>query len=92
MTRIEVLQRCLELTRASHDSDWSCLNAQEIAAILEQEINVLQNGFKADRDELKMLFAPTGPLQETAMANNWSNEYLELSKVFDELIDKPLPQ
>jgi hypothetical protein len=32
------------------------------------------------------MFAPTGDLQETAMANGWSIEYLLLSAQFDSLI------
>ena len=88
MNLIGILKRNLELTRASQESDWSCMTAAEIAATLEHEINSLQSGSFVDRHELKMLFAPTGPLQETAMANNWSNEYLKLSGMFDELIEK----
>ena len=37
-------------------------------------------------DELTLLFAPTGALQETSMANGWADEYLLLSAEFDGLI------
>ena len=40
-----------------------------------------------NRDELKLLFAPTGALQETSMDNGWAGEYLLLSERFDGLID-----
>jgi len=33
----------------------------------------------------KIMWAPTGPLQEIAMANGWSEAYIELSSEFDKL-------
>jgi len=35
---------------------------------------------------LKLLFAPTGSLQESSMSNGWANEFLALSSEFDEAI------
>jgi len=36
-------------------------------------------------DGWQILFAPTGPLQEIALANGWSEVYLRLSESFDHL-------
>ena len=33
----------------------------------------------------QVLFAPTGPLQEISMANGWSDVYIMLSSVFDDV-------
>ena len=32
----------------------------------------------------KIQFAPTGPIQEIAMANGWHDEYLRLAEAYDE--------
>jgi hypothetical protein len=86
MSLLDVLERCRELSRASQDAIWSSTGVSEIVAILDRGIEALQRGSESDRDELKLLFAPTGALQETAMDNGWSLEYLWLSAEFDRLI------
>lgn len=83
MSLLEILQRCLELTRASNDSDWSYAGVEQIAAILEREIRALERGEKTNGGELRLLFAPTGALQETSLANGWAEEYLVLAAAFD---------
>ena len=37
-----------------------------------------------DAELLSFLFAPTGPIQETAIDNGWSEEFLRISKVVDQ--------
>jgi hypothetical protein len=86
MSLIELLRRCRQWSQASHDAVWSSTSVAEIVAILDRGIAALQGGTELNRDELKLLFAPTGALQETAMDNGWSDEYLVLSAEFDRLI------
>jgi hypothetical protein len=86
MTLVDVLKGCRELAQASEDSIWSSTGVPEIVAILDRGIESLERGAELNRDELKLLFAPTGALQETSMDNGWSNEYLLLSAKFDRLI------
>jgi hypothetical protein len=86
MLLIDVLQRSRELSQASEDAVWSSTGVQEIVAILDRGIESLERGAELNRDDLKFLFAPTGPLQETSMDNGWSGEYLLLSAEFDRLI------
>jgi hypothetical protein len=86
MSLIDVLKRCRELSQASHDSVWSSTGVPEIVAILDRGIDALERGAEVDRDGLKLLFAPTGALQETSMDNGWADEYLLLSAEFDRLI------
>jgi hypothetical protein len=83
MSLIDVLKRCRELSVASHDAIWSSTGVSEIVTILDRAIEALERGTALDRDELKLLFAPTGALQETSMDNGWSSEYLSLSARFD---------
>jgi hypothetical protein len=86
MSLIDVLKRCRELSQASQDAIWSSTNVSEIVAILDRGIKSLERGTALNRDELKLLFAPTGALQETSMDNGWSSTYLLLSAEFDRLM------
>lgn len=83
---IEVLLRCREFAKASQDAAWSSMTVSEIVGVLDRGIEAIERGMEWNRDELKMLFAPTGDLQETAIANGWDENYLSLSKRFDDVI------
>jgi hypothetical protein len=87
MSLIDVLKRCRELTSASQDADWAHAGVSEIVAVLGRAIEAIEVGREPNRRELTLLFAPTGDLQETSMANGWAEDYLALSARFDELID-----
>ncbi len=87
MSLIEVLTRCRELSQASQDAVWSSHGVSEIVAILDRGIDSLTCDAVLNRHELELLFAPTGALQETSMANGWATEYLLLSEEFDHLIE-----
>ena len=64
------------------------LSPAEIGMDLGIVIEQLQNGERIDKEYLTALFAPTAPIQECAMANEWTDEYLRLSGEFDDLIKK----
>jgi hypothetical protein len=85
MSLIHVLKRCRELSQASQDAVWSATGVSEIVAILDRGIESLERGTELNRDELKLLFAPTGALQETSIDNGWPSEYRLLSAEFDSL-------
>lgn len=51
----------------------------ELVAYMEQ----LRGGNTACLEQLKLLFAPTGSLQEHAISNGWANEYIQWSAIFD---------
>ena len=87
MYLIALLKRCRELTELSHDAVYSSTGVVEIVGILNRGIESLANETPLNRDELKLLFAPTGALQETSMDNGWASEYFLLSKRFDGLIE-----
>jgi hypothetical protein len=86
MVLIDVLKRCRELTKASQDALWAAASVQDIVAGLDRGIDAIEHGTELNRAELKLLFAPTGDLQETAMANGWAEAYLTLAAWFDGLV------
>jgi hypothetical protein len=87
MSLLYILKRCRALSQASQDALWSSTSVSEIVAVLDRGIESLVHGGELNRNELKLLFAPTGALQETSMDNGWSDEYLLLSAEFDRLIE-----
>ena len=89
MTLLDVLKRSRALSLVSQDALWSSAGVPEVVAILDRGIKSLERGNGLNRGELKLLFAPTGDLQETAIANGWSDEYMLLSTEFDGLIEEP---
>ena len=88
MLLIDVLKRCLALTEVSQDAAFSPTRTVEIVAILNRGIESLGHDKELDRSELKLLFAPTGALQETSIDNGWADEYLLLAARFDGLIEQ----
>ena len=85
MSLMVLLTRCRDLSRASQDAVYSSTGVEEIVAILNRAMESIAKGKLLNRDELTLLFAPTGDLQETSMANGWADEYLTLSAEFDGL-------
>ena len=84
---VAILGRTEELLAQSKASAWSALAPAEVARIIEREIkSLVASGRFHDKIELQSLFAPTGEIQEIAMANRWSDEYIGLSSAFDAAI------
>ena len=83
----EVFRLILTHLEESVNSDWSAVSVSEMKQILIESIDLLNDGKGIDVQLLKTAFAPTSFLQEIAMANNWSNEYIELAETFDSLIE-----
>jgi hypothetical protein len=83
MTIEAALRRTCELLQNSEDSDWTPWTAAEILGTLEAMLQRLGRGEEIDRDELRLLFLPTGAVQETSMANGWSKEMLVLGEAVD---------
>lgn len=92
-----VLARCRALVSRSEDSVWSCLEVIFILEKLNRSIRAIESSSPVEIDELRFLFAPTGPLQETSLSNGWDGEFLGLAARLDEIIAtdlrmKPLSQ
>jgi hypothetical protein len=81
---IAVLSRVKELLAQSQESLWASRTPAEVVAVLDRELRSLtESSCLRDKTELAYLFAPTGQIQEISLANQWSDEYLELSSRFD---------
>jgi hypothetical protein len=77
------LRRTLELVESSQSSLWANDEAQTISQHLRAAISALESGTPVDLELLSVLFAPTGDIQETSLANGWGDEFLSLARVVD---------
>ncbi|HZM91454.1 MAG TPA: hypothetical protein VFF31_33335 [Blastocatellia bacterium] len=75
--------RCL-LARPENDFSWSGWN-DETAALREIDALIagIASGEIPELASLKVLFAPTGPIQELSASSGWGNEFLALADRFD---------
>ena len=81
---VEALQRTLELVESSsRTSYYAPEGAEQIARHLRVAIAALDSGEPVDCADLGLLFAPTGAIQETSLANGWGDEFLSLSQIVD---------
>jgi hypothetical protein len=81
---MDVLSRAKNLLVRSQNSDWAALSPDQVITILDREMqSLMEDGRLRDKTVLASLFAPTADIQEIAMANEWSDAYLQLSSSFD---------
>ena len=85
---VALLEKTKEHINSSEESIWAGLSPAEIGMDLTIAIETLRSTEPIDRDQLRMHFAPTGPLQETSMMSGWTDEYMEISSRFDSLINQ----
>jgi hypothetical protein len=83
-----VLRRIVRLLgRPGTDVLWSGYDSvAELRAEVEKYLVKIEAGEPFDDDEflgLRVLFAPTGPLQETSISSGWAREFLDLAARFD---------
>lgn len=75
------------LARPENDFAWSsCNNTAAALAELDGLIGRLQGGW-LHRTEVEHFFAPTGPLQETAISSGWGDRFLELADRCDAALE-----
>lgn len=80
---ISAIETTIKLLKHSEDSIWSNLTVLEVKEILERELFKIKNGEDFDKIELAVLFTVASNVQEIAMHNGWSKEYMEIAKVID---------
>ena len=85
---LQSLRRTSELLDHSESTDWASLSVPEVATRLRGAISALEKASQPSREQLRMLFAPTGDVQEIAIANGWGDEMIELSKAVDAFADE----
>lgn len=77
------IERTIKFLGDSEDSIFSELTAAEIIEILEKELIKIKTGQDFDETEVKLLFLPTSNIQEIAILNEWSAEYLKTAEIVD---------
>jgi hypothetical protein len=85
---ISALEETLSFLQNSQSSDWAHMSVKEIITRLENEISKAKNLQPMDAKCLRLLFAPTGAIQETSIDNGWGNDFLRISEVIDELLSE----
>ena len=87
---IQVLNRIIELYRLPDtDVSWtSYCTPQEAIDDIQNAICLLKQNDDFALDNLSLLFAPTGDVQEISISSGWSAEYLEISARVDQFIAK----
>lgn len=83
-----ILRRVVRLLcRPGTDVIWSGYSsAAALRADVEKYLVKIEAGESIGDDEflgLRVLFAPTGPLQETSISSGWAREFLDLAARFD---------
>lgn len=72
------------LARPDNDFLWSSWeDAGDALAEVDGLIQALDAGRLPARYEISVLFAPTGPIQETALSSGWGDEFLDVANRCD---------
>ncbi len=83
---IDTLTRVRGFVQRSEQSINAHSTPSEMLAIIDANIQSLSDDGSYARDDLILLFAPTGSMQDTAYDSGWGNEFLALSEQFDKLV------
>jgi hypothetical protein len=86
VTIIEALRRTVELVQSSEGSGQAGDRANRLAQEIRDVIAALEAGSPVDRWNLRVLFAPTGPVQDASLANGWGDEFLSLAEIVDAFV------
>ena len=87
---VEVLRETRELlTRPDNDFIWSYWDsATDALREFDAFITQIESGDTSGWSDLKLLFAPTGSIQEVSISSGWGQEFLALSARFDAVIKR----
>ncbi|MFQ3662200.1 MAG: hypothetical protein SNJ69_07365 [Chloroflexaceae bacterium] len=66
----------------SSETGWAAWSPGEVAATLIA-LRDKQMLSEADKRDLRALLAPTGPVQEIAIASNWHDDYMKCAAALD---------
>ena len=82
---LSILSTTKEFLMKSPKYGWPDEDAKEIIEIIN---NIIQHIFNHDQAMPKyslILYAPTGPIQEIAISNGWSDIYMKLANEYDKV-------
>ena len=83
---IDIIKKVKEKITDDSDMVWTHYdNAKQLRDELDANVQKLKVGATSSLEELKMLFLPTATLQEHAICNGWTDEYLKFAAKFDNL-------
>jgi len=82
---VSVLEEAKQLIAIpGNDFAWSTWDdCDEALAELDSHIAMVRAGDRSKRLDLRVLFAPTGPLQELSLSSGWAQSFLNLAARFD---------
>ena len=84
---VSILADTKELVLRSKYHGWLDVNPEEVAHEIDDLISHILQPSQFPLPEFTLaLFAPTGPIQEVAIANRWHDAYMILSEEFDNLV------
>ena len=80
-----ILESVIELLNyPKNDFAWSSWeNHIDSVKEVQEIINTIKLGKKPDRDDVSILFLPTGPLQEASISSGWGDGFLKVAEKFD---------
>ena len=81
---VSALQETISFLRNSQSSMYAGLTVEEMIDKLESEIEKAKRLKPIDAKLLRLLFAPTGAIQDTAIDNSWGDEFLKISNIVDQ--------
>ena len=87
---VEVLRQARSLLALPDNNfDWSSW-ADADAALREVDglVAKVQSGQLPERLAIEVLFAPTGPIQETSLSSGWAQEFLALASKCDAAVER----
>ena len=87
---LDVFQRVRGLLALpENDFSWSSWTGQSDALDeIDEIIRILAKNGRPDALTMRVLFAPTGPLQEVSISSGWSTQYMQLASEFDQAVGK----
>lgn len=84
----KILEEVLEIVK-SDDTDifWSCYNSvEDLVEDLYSLMDRLRRGDETAQEDVRLLFAPTGSLQEISISSGWGNQFVNIASKIDELL------
>lgn len=77
------------IARPDNDFFWSSWRgASHALEELDEIIATLRAGDMPDRQQMRVLFAPTGPIQEVSISSGWGDEFMVLADAFDAAMER----
>jgi hypothetical protein len=80
------LEKLLEYLNQSTDSIYSSKGVLEIKKFINETINNIDCNKNIEIDELKILIAPTGNIQDISIDNGWGEEFIKIANDIENTI------